>query len=191
MKMNILTIQSQKKNKRLLIHNKRKKRLQGCSSFTDQIQEYVSCFDWPKDSIIALYYPLKGEVDLRFLHERYPRIVYPNQKGRFIFAKKDCPFVFQSSFYQPAPDKKIVCPIHDIDVFFVPGLAFDRRGVRLGRGRGFYDKVLSQTQTGLKIGAVWDFQLEFEDLPQEKTDIRMDVLMTEDFMLFPSKKEWN
>ena len=187
--MNNLTIHKQKKNKRQIIHNKRKERLQSGSLSTDRIREYIEYFNWPKDSIIALYYPLKGEVDLRFLHENYSHIVYPNQEERFVFAKKDSSFVFQSSFYQPVSDKEKACPIQDIDVFFVPGLAFDRRGVRLGRGRGFYDKVLSQSREGLKIGAAWSFQVETENLPQEKTDICMDVLMTENFMLFPSKKE--
>ena len=189
--MNNLTIHEQKKNKRNLIHNKRKEWIQSGSLSTDRIQEYIGYFNWPQDYIIALYYPLKGEVDLRFLHERYSHIVYPNQEERFVFAKKDSSFVFQSSFYQPVSDKKMICPIQEIGVFFVPGLAFDRRGVRLGRGRGFYDKILSQSRKGLKMGVAWSFQLESENLPHEKTDVCMDVLMTENFMLFPSKKEWN
>ena len=58
--------------------------------------------------------------------------------------------------------------IQDIDVFFVPGLVFDRRGVRLGRGLGFYDKVLSQSKEGLKIGVAWNFQLESEIFLKKK-----------------------
>ena len=98
--MNHLTIQDQKKNKRILVHNKRREWIQRYSPSIDQIQEYILYFNWPKDHVIALYYPLKGEVDLRFLHEKYPHIVYPDQKERFIFAKKDSSFCF-SIFFLP------------------------------------------------------------------------------------------
>lgn len=59
-----------------------------------------------------------------------------------------------------------------IDVILVPGMAFDATGNRLGRGKGYYDKVLSQT-SAYKIGICFDFQF-LESVPTEAHDIRMD-----------------
>ena len=53
----------------------------------------------------------------------------------------------------------------------VPGVAFDRTLNRLGRGKGFYDKILSQTKA-CKIGICFDFQL-LDRIPTEVHDVRM------------------
>ena len=64
-----------------------------------------------------------------------------------------------------------------IDVAIVPGRAFDKAGVRLGRGKGYYDKFLSSLSAA-KVGIGFHFQL-FGKLPQEPHDILMDVVITE------------
>lgn len=66
---------------------------------------------------------------------------------------------------------------HDIDVFVIPGLAFDRFGTRLGRGKGYYDKLL-QGVTTLKIGLAFSEQI-FPLLPKNNHDIVMDIVITE------------
>ncbi len=63
-------------------------------------------------------------------------------------------------------------------VWLVPGLSFcPETGVRLGRGRGYYDRLLAG-RPGLKIGVATEGQL-MEGLPSEGHDIRMDVIVTE------------
>ena len=64
-----------------------------------------------------------------------------------------------------------------IDLMLVPGVAFDRNGNRLGRGRGFYDRLLHQL-TALKFGICFDFQL-IPEVPVESFDIGMDAVITE------------
>ena len=59
--------------------------------------------------------------------------------------------------------------IGKIDLIVVPGVAFDRCGNRLGRGRGFYDRFL-QHQTAETVGTCFDFQL-VEQVPTEPNDI--------------------
>lgn len=66
---------------------------------------------------------------------------------------------------------------NDIDVIFVPGLAFDRNGGRMGFGKGYYDKFLARSR-GIKIGLCYDFQL-FDAIPTEKHDVPMDYIITE------------
>ena len=64
-----------------------------------------------------------------------------------------------------------------LDVLLVPGLAFDETGNRLGRGRGFFDRILQET-TGTKFALAYDFQL-VEEVPVEGHDVRMDFIATE------------
>lgn len=67
-----------------------------------------------------------------------------------------------------------------IDIVVIPGLAFDRRGYRVGRGRGFYDRFLSQQEfNGLRIGLCFHEQLLTEAIPMEPHDIPMDLIVTD------------
>lgn len=62
------------------------------------------------------------------------------------------------------------------DLILVPGLAFDRSGGRLGRGRGFYDRFLSGI-SGFRVGVSFDSQL-VDSVPVEAHDMRMDAVVT-------------
>lgn len=62
------------------------------------------------------------------------------------------------------------------DLILVPGMAFDLRGGRLGRGRGFYDRFLP-TARGLRVGVCFEDQI-VDDVPSEAHDLRMDFLVT-------------
>ena len=68
-----------------------------------------------------------------------------------------------------------------IDVAILPGLAFDRRGVRLGYGRGVYDKLLKSFK-GLKIGLAYDFQI-VNELPKEEHDVTVDIVVGENLLI--------
>lgn len=70
-----------------------------------------------------------------------------------------------------------VIDVDKIDLIIVPAVAFDHNCNRLGRGKGFYDRLLSNGHA-IKIGVGYDFQL-FEKLPIEKHDIPMDMIITE------------
>jgi len=63
-----------------------------------------------------------------------------------------------------------------IDVILVPGLAFDRSGGRLGRGKGYYDKYLAGA-SGLKVGVCFDEQI-VGTIPHEAHDRAMDAVVT-------------
>ena len=65
----------------------------------------------------------------------------------------------------------------DIDVIVVPGVAFDRQCNRMGRGRGFYDRLL-KSQNATRIGVAFDFQL-FDKIPTEPFDVKMDLVVSE------------
>jgi len=69
-----------------------------------------------------------------------------------------------------------LAPMNRLDLALVPGLGFDARGHRLGRGKGHYDRLLVGF-TGMKIGVAFDFQIVTE-VPAEPHDIVLDAVVT-------------
>ncbi len=67
-------------------------------------------------------------------------------------------------------------PLNKFDLILVPGMAFDLDGNRLGRGKGFYDRLLAES-TGVKCGVGYDFQL-LEKIPSEPHDARVQFVFT-------------
>jgi len=81
------------------------------------------------------------------------------------------------------------CPlvsIEEIDAALVPGLAWDRRGGRMGRGAGYYDRLLgSPGWRGFVCGLFLAAQ-EFDRLLMEPWDVRLDAVVTEaEVLRFP------
>ena len=64
-----------------------------------------------------------------------------------------------------------------IDLVVVPGLAFDRRGQRIGWGGGYYDRFLAQVQA-IKIGLCYD-ALVLDCIPGEPHDVPVDMVVAE------------
>lgn len=64
----------------------------------------------------------------------------------------------------------------EIDVAIVPGMSFDPQGHRLGRGKGYYDRLLHQLPRTYKIGVCFDFQ-KTALVPTEEYDITMDKVL--------------
>ena len=76
----------------------------------------------------------------------------------------------------PEPVGELFADYGTIDLIIVPGVAFDARGNRLGRGRGYYDKILKETGSARKIGVCFDFQF-IDDVPVDALDVRMDTVI--------------
>lgn len=85
---------------------------------------------------------------------------------------------------EPAADAP-VAPVHTIDAFVVPGLAFDRSGARVGWGRGYYDRTLAAAPDRLRIGYCFDCQL-VPEVPRHRDDLLMHVIVTESGALVPA-----
>ncbi|WDC85889.1 5-formyltetrahydrofolate cyclo-ligase [Caloramator sp. mosi_1] len=70
---------------------------------------------------------------------------------------------------------------NDIDLIFVPGVAFDKNGYRLGYGAGYYDRFLADFK-GVKVGLCYDFQL-VDSVYKNEHDVKMDYLICEEGIL--------
>jgi 5-formyltetrahydrofolate cyclo-ligase len=67
----------------------------------------------------------------------------------------------------------------ELDVIIVPGVAFDRRGGRLGHGKGYYDRLLARTEPRTRrIAVAYESQM-FPEIPMSDHDVFMDMVVTE------------
>lgn len=107
----------------------------------------VKLVEWKNAQAVCVYESMPGEVDTNAL--------------------------FQSG-------KKVVLPEGDtsrVDLYIVPGVAFDKKGNRLGRGRGFYDRLLAHV-TVPKIALAYGIQV-IAEVPHSSYDVPMTMVVTE------------
>jgi 5-formyltetrahydrofolate cyclo-ligase len=78
------------------------------------------------------------------------------------------------------PKKNRIHPIsiQDIDLIIVPGVGFDKKGNRIGHGKGYYDKLLQQAPSILKIGLAFECQI-MNSVPCNSYDVPVDTIITE------------
>lgn len=81
------------------------------------------------------------------------------------------------SFHIEEPTGNDTVDPDELELIVVPAVAFDRKGCRLGRGKGFYDRLLSHSKA-TKIGVGYEFQL-MDEIPSEAHDVPMDMVITE------------
>ena len=75
------------------------------------------------------------------------------------------------------PENRVA--VEDLDLIMVPGVAFDRRGGRMGHGFGYYDKLLEHARPETPLVALaFECQL-FSEIPMQQHDIFMDKIVTE------------
>ncbi len=132
-----------------------------------------------------LCYCAKGkEADIneamQYFLQQQKTILLPSIEGNSLVARKIQTLqdleIGPYGILQPLP----TCPIWEpaqIDLAFIPGIAFDQHGNRLGRGAGFYDRFLPLVR-GTKIGIGYELQLQ-ENIPLDPHDIPVDAFITE------------
>lgn len=137
---------------------------------------------FPKAHIVAAYMALPGEVDLQELFGRidkqwfFPRVREDELKFYRVNDLSDDMRVGAFGIMEPKDGLEEV-RVEDIDVFLCPGLGFDRKGGRLGRGKGFYDRMLIHAKPeAVKIGVCFPFQI-VENIFMEEHDVRMDLVV--------------
>ena len=83
--------------------------------------------------------------------------------------------------YEPKGDN--FTDYQKVDLVIVPGVAFDRKMNRMGRGKGYYDRFLPKLSKATKIGVCFDFQL-LESIPSDSNDVKMDMLVSENDLIW-------
>jgi 5-formyltetrahydrofolate cyclo-ligase len=133
--------------------------------------------------IVAGYHPLKHEISPYGLLDAL-------EKGQTAalpwFADRDARMMFRRApaveagpwgVLQPAPDSPALAP----DAVIVPLVLGDRRGTRIGHGKGHYDRALSHLRESgpvLTIGVGWEWQVSEEPIPADPWDVPLDAIAT-------------
>jgi 5-formyltetrahydrofolate cyclo-ligase len=120
------------------------------------------------------------------LHEAGKRVVLPRIAEGELTAATYAPGdpVVATSFGAMEPVGVNLVPAEDVDVVIVPGVAFDRRGRRVGYGGGFYDRFFSRAPSVPAIAVAFAVQL-VDEVPQGRSDRRVDAIVTEDEVIRP------
>jgi 5-formyltetrahydrofolate cyclo-ligase len=133
---------------------------------------------------IACFAALPGEPLLLELLADFPdrRWVLPRVDGESMrFHLADPARLAAGSFgiLEPPADSP-VCPTGEVDLFLCPGMAFTRGGIRLGRGKGFYDRALADARPdATRVGVCFREQV-LGELPVDPHDVPMQFLATPD-----------
>ena len=85
------------------------------------------------------------------------------------------------SFHIEEPTGDDLTDPDTMELIIIPAVAYDRKGNRLGRGKGYHDRLLQSTRA-TKIGVAYHFQL-LDELPAEPHDIPVDMVITEHTLL--------
>lgn len=131
---------------------------------------------------ILMYHSLPDELDTRrFLQKwkSHKKFFLPRVNGvNLELLPFDESRLEIGSFHIEEPKGDDLQPVEEIEMIVVPGVAFDRKGHRLGRGKGFYDRLLKEAKA-TKIGVGYEFQL-VDEIPTEEHDVAMDIVITEE-----------
>lgn len=130
---------------------------------------------------ILMYNSLPDEVSTREFIDRWAgrkRFFLPRVNGVDLdVLPYDRARMHLGAFRIEEPDGDEITDVNTIDLVVVPAVAYDRRGNRVGRGKGYYDRLLSRIKA-VKVGVGYDFQL-FDSIDTEPHDIPVDIVITE------------
>ena len=132
-----------------------------------------------------VYFPINNEVDIRTLIEilwkQKKRVVMPRtlfeEKALAHYQVKSFEDLEPTFFHMQEPRTDLSLYEGPVDLIIVPGVAYDKRGNRMGYGGGFYDRFLSQKKA-LTLAPAFDYQMT-ESLPVEKHDTPVKSIITE------------
>ena len=134
-------------------------------------------------NIILMYYSLADEVDTHELIEQLrqggktvllPAVVSDtDMELRYYEGPQD---LLGGFFDIMEPVGRLFTDYESIDVAVVPGMSFDSRCNRLGRGKGYYDRFLPKIPQAYKIGVCFDFQ-KMPGIPADEHDMKMDEVI--------------
>ncbi len=140
-----------------------------------------------RSAVVLAYLPMKAEASLTSLFKRaqkrwvLPRVL-PQEGKRMAFHPYVQGRLVAHPFGMMEPDLALpLVPPEEIELALVPGLAFDRRGWRLGYGGGYYDRFLAGF-AGISAGIVFD-DLLLDEIPRAEHDVPVQWIVTENEVL--------
>lgn len=144
---------------------------------------------------LGFYYPVRNEADTREAFSRskaagkvayFPRV---EGNGLTFHRISDLNELKPGKFGIPEPDSTLpaVAP-DDLDLILIPGVAFDDTGVRVGYGKGYYDRLLAHIPLERRAALAYSLQVA-DSLPHGETDVHLGLLVTESEIIYCRRKE--
>jgi 5-formyltetrahydrofolate cyclo-ligase len=160
-----------------------------CFSWSDSIQRTaLKLVEYRSAGAVALYSPVHNEVEtsaiLSDALKLGKKVFFPKLSvaGGMGFARIHSSaelVVGRYGILEPVGNEVLAAAEVEGLTVFVPGLLFDRQGHRLGRGGGWYDRVLKELgNRGFFVGLAYEIQL-VDNLPSERWDQRVHFIITE------------
>lgn len=144
-------------------------------------QKFISLPFSRQLDVFMLYYPHKNEVDtlsvIKHLLDDGKTVLLPKVSHKHILPIKIEDLESVQTGYAGIKEPEGEIFGGEIDLIVVPAVAFDRKGYRLGYGKGFYDRFLEDRKDSLKVGFAFDFQI-LDKLPVEPHDVPVDLIIT-------------
>jgi 5-formyltetrahydrofolate cyclo-ligase len=141
---------------------------------------------------VVAYVPVENEVDPGAVVDAAlaagKRVYYPRRSKEtleFLSAGREALRPGPAGILEPTEGEPLPAGNGPV-LFLVPGLAFDARGARLGRGAGCYDRALARYAAAVIVGLAYEMQL-VAALPEAPWDVRMAVVVTEARVLSPKE----
>lgn len=140
---------------------------------------------WQAARSVLLYHPLPDEVDVSTLlaeaHRMGKQVYLPVVTGpESIEVRSWTPGAAMQTgafgIQEPSGRNIDQEEYAGIDLAIVPGMGFDCHGHRLGRGKGYYDRLLARMPSAHLMGVCFPFQM-LEEIPHEAHDINMEVVI--------------
>jgi 5-formyltetrahydrofolate cyclo-ligase len=152
---------------------------------------------------IAGYQAIKGEIELNLIKEAvwqqqkfyYLPILHTNSPPKLQFARyQDKQTLYKNQFgiLEPHATTENLIPTQQLDIVFVPLVAFDSQGHRIGMGKGYYDATFAflrdpaSLKKPLLIGLAHEFQKQVQIQPNP-WDVDLDIIVTERQIYTPTK----
>lgn len=152
------------------------------------LRQVATLPQFQKSSTVLLYWSMDDEVQTHDFVERWfreKRLLLPCVDGDDLLLRQytgpDCMRAGEQ-FGIGEPTGTIFEDLDQIDLIIVPGVAFDKHLNRMGRGRGFYDRLLKTTPQAFKIGIAFDFQI-LDEIPTDPFDVPMNAVVGESMMI--------
>ena len=149
----------------------------------DLCRRLLDTTGWKEARTILLYHSLPDEVDTMLLLsegvKQGKRVLLPRVVGDILELCSYQPSSLTSGAYgimEPLGDIFPQDYYSEIDLAVVPGMAFTPDGVRMGRGKGYYDRLLPLLSDAYKVGLCFPFQL-LDYIPSEPHDVLMDEIL--------------
>ena len=149
---------------------------------TAQLQHHPR---WSIAQTVLLYHSLPDEVNTHELIQaalvQGKRVLLPVVIGDDLELRELTSSLREGAFHILEPTGSLFTDYAAIDLAIIPGVAFTSDGRRLGRGRGYYDRLLARfialSNPPFTLGLAFPFQL-LDDLPTEPHDIRLDGILS-------------